>query len=86
MNDSLLRKKIVATIRPVIVSTGGASQKDTDDLVTFFERRNIPLAINHCVSLYPTEENELELNQVEYVTARYPGHATSLLWVSDAGS
>ena len=41
---------------PVIVSTGGSSEKDIDDLVTFFENRNIPLAINHCVSLYPCED------------------------------
>ena len=35
-----------------------------DDLVTFFENRNIPLALNHCVSLYPTEDADLELNQI----------------------
>jgi sialic acid synthase SpsE len=61
-----------------IVSTGGTSQKDLDDLVSFFERRNIPLAINHCVSLYPTQEDELELNQVDYLKHRYPGHVVGL--------
>ena len=30
-----------------------------------FEHRNIPLAINHCVSLYPSEDSELELNQID---------------------
>jgi N-acetylneuraminate synthase len=78
MNDWVLLEKMAATKRPVIVSTGGTSQKDTDDLVAFFERRNIPLAINHCVSLYPTEEQELELNQVEYLKSRYPGHVIGL--------
>jgi len=78
MNDWVLIEKIAATKRPVIVSTGGTSQKDTDDLVAFFERRNIPLAINHCVSLYPTEEDELELNQVDYLKNRYPGHVIGL--------
>ncbi len=78
MNDWVLIEKIAATKRPVIVSTGGTSQKDTDDLVAFFERRNIPLAINHCVSLYPTEEDELELNQVDYLKTRYPGHVIGL--------
>ena len=37
----------------MICSTGGTSLKDLDDLVTFCENRNLPLAINHCVSLYP---------------------------------
>jgi N-acetylneuraminate synthase len=78
MNDWVLIEKIAATKRPVIVSTGGTSQKDTDDLVAFFERRNIPLAINHCVSLYPTQEEELELNQIDYLKNRYPGHVIGL--------
>lgn len=78
MNDWVLLEKIAATKRAVIVSTGGTSQKDTDDLVTFFERRNIPLAINHCVSLYPTDEHELELNQIDYLQHRYPGHVIGL--------
>jgi sialic acid synthase SpsE len=78
INDWLLLERIAATKRPVIVSTGGSSQKDTDDIVTFFERRNIPLAINHCVSLYPTEEGELELNQIDYLKNRYPGHVIGL--------
>jgi N-acetylneuraminate synthase len=45
-----------------------------DDLVMFFERRNIPLAINHCVSLYPSEDEELQLNQIDFLRQRYPGH------------
>jgi len=78
INDWMLIEKIASTKRPVIISTGGTSQKDTDDIVTFFERRNIPLAINHCVSLYPTEEGELELNQIDYLRNRYPGHVVGL--------
>ncbi|MBO5911682.1 MAG: N-acetylneuraminate synthase family protein, partial [Elusimicrobiaceae bacterium] len=53
LNDWILIEKIATTRKPVIVSTGGSSLKDIDDLVTFFEHRSIPLAINHCVSLYP---------------------------------
>ncbi|QQS43469.1 N-acetylneuraminate synthase family protein [Candidatus Roizmanbacteria bacterium] len=74
INDWVLIEKIAATKKPVIVSTGGSSLKDMDDLVTFFENRNIPLAINHCVSIYPSENNELELNQVDFLKKRYPEH------------
>ena len=42
-------------------------------MVTFFENRHIPLAINHCVSLYPSEDGELELNQIDFLRDRYPG-------------
>jgi len=74
LNDWPLLEKIASTRRPVIVSSGGASEKDLDDLVSFFEKRNIPLAINHCVSLYPSEDEQLELNQIDYLRLRYPEH------------
>jgi sialic acid synthase SpsE len=74
LNDWPLIEKIAKTKKPVIVSTGGSSLKDMDDLVTFFEKRNIPLAINHCVSLYPSEDNQLEINQVDFLKSRYPNH------------
>jgi len=67
LNDWFLIEKIAETRKPVIVSTGGSSLKDIDDLVIFFENRNVPLAINHCVSLYPSEDSELEMNQIDYL-------------------
>jgi len=74
INDWILLKAIAATEKPVIFSTGGASEKQIDDAVAFFENRNIPLAINHCVSKYPSEDSELELNQIDYLKNRYPNH------------
>ena len=78
LNDWPLIEKIASTKLPVIVSSGGSTEKDLDDLVIFFENRNIPLAINHCVSLYPSEPHHLELNQIDYLIARYPGHVIGL--------
>jgi sialic acid synthase SpsE len=72
-NDWTLLEKIAKTKKPVIVSTGGMSKKDLDDLVTFFENRNIPLAINHCIAAYPHEDSECELSQIEYLRKRYLG-------------
>lgn len=74
LNDWMLIEKIAKTKKPVIVSTGGSSLKDLDDIVTFFGNRGIPLAINHCVSLYPTEDSELELNQIDFLRNRYPSN------------
>nr|MCR4663539.1 N-acetylneuraminate synthase family protein [Endomicrobiaceae bacterium] len=74
LNDWILIEAIAKTRKPVIVSTGGSSLKDIDDLVKFFENRNIPLALNHCVSIYPTEKQELELNQITFLKNRYPNH------------
>lgn len=72
LNDWILIEKIATTKKPVIVSTGGSSLKDIDDLVRFFGNRNIPLAINHCVSIYPSEDEELEMNQIDFLRQRYP--------------
>jgi N-acetylneuraminate synthase len=72
-NDWTLLERIAATRRPVIISTGGMSQKDMDDVVHFFQKRNIPLALNHCVAAYPHEDNECELNQIDFLIERYPG-------------
>lgn len=78
INDWSLLERIAWTKRPVIASSGGASEKSIDDLVQFFENRNIPLAINHCVSLYPSEDHQLELNQITYLKHRYPNHVIGL--------
>lgn len=78
INDWSLLEAVASTKRPVIASSGGASEKSLDDLVSFFENRNIPLALNHCVSLYPSEDHELELSQIDYLKARYPNHVIGL--------
>ena len=71
-NDWTLLEKIATTKRPVIISTGGMTQKDMDDVVHFFTNRNIALSLNHCVAAYPHEDNECELNQIDYLRHRYP--------------
>ena len=65
INDWFLINKIALTQKPVIISTGGANEKQIDDIVKFFLNRQIPIAINHCVSKYPSDDNELELNQID---------------------
>jgi len=76
--DWVLLEKIAKTRKPVIVSTGGASVKNLDDIVTFFENRNIELALNHCIALYPSEDHELQLNQIDFLKTRYPRHIIGL--------
>lgn len=78
INDWFLIERIAKTKKPVLASSGGSSLKDTDDLVTFFANRNIPLALNHCVSLYPTEDGDLEMNQIDFLKDRYPDNTIGL--------
>lgn len=70
----VLVERIVELGKPAIISNGGTDIADLDRVVALFERKGVPLAINHCVSLYPSEDNELELNQVDYLINRYPRH------------
>jgi N-acetylneuraminate synthase len=74
VNDWVLIEKIATTRKPVIASTGGSTLRDVDDLVHFFEKRKIPLALNHCVSIYPSEDRDLQMNQIDFLINRYPGH------------
>jgi N-acetylneuraminate synthase len=78
VTDWVLLEKIAKTRKPVIVSTGGTTVKAIDDMVTFFENRHIALAINHAVSLYPTEDRDLQLNQIDFLRRRYPNHTIGL--------
>jgi sialic acid synthase SpsE len=74
IDDWPLINKILATEIPAIVSTGGAILETIDSLVEAFAKKNVPLAINHCVSLYPTEDKDLNLNQIDILKKRYPQH------------
>jgi N-acetylneuraminate synthase len=64
----------LSAVEEVLSDSRPIDEKSIDDVVKFFENRNIPLAINHCVSLYPSEDSELELNQIDYLKSRYPNH------------
>jgi N-acetylneuraminate synthase len=72
--DWQLLKKIASTGKPVIASVGATTEAEIDAMVEFFEERDIPLAINHCVAAYPHAAEECELNQIDYLLNRYPGH------------
>ncbi len=72
VNDWFLIEEVARLRKPTIASTGGSSLKDVDNLVDYFAHRGVPLAVNHCVSIYPSEDGELDLNQVDFLRCRYP--------------
>lgn len=71
-NDWPLLEKIAATDRPIIASTAGVSLEEIDKVVDFFEHRKKTFALMHCIGSYPTPDNELELNQIDFFKQRYP--------------
>ena len=58
---------------PIVFSTGGASIEDIDNLVSFFEHQGVDFAMMHCMAIYPTPDNWLQLNQIDILKKRYPG-------------
>jgi sialic acid synthase SpsE/quercetin dioxygenase-like cupin family protein len=70
--DWPLLEKVAKHNRPVVVSTGGLTLADIDNVVTFFDHRGVDFAIMHCVSIYPTPSEHLQLNQIGTIKRRYP--------------
>lgn len=70
--DFPLLEKIANAGKPVIASFGGVSLKDIDRVVTFLDHRYVHFAIMHCVSIYPTPTEKLQLEQVAILRRRYP--------------
>lgn len=70
--DFPLLEKIAAAGKPVIASTGGLSLKEIDKLVTFLDHRYVHFAIMHCVAIYPTPTDKLQLGLISRLVKRYP--------------
>jgi len=74
LGDWPLMERIAASTLPVIASTAGAPLSVIDRVVSFFEHRKRPLSLLHCVGEYPTPSPRLQLNQIDLLRQRYPGH------------
>jgi sialic acid synthase SpsE/D-lyxose ketol-isomerase len=74
-DDLPLIKKIVKQGKPIIASTGGLKLEQIDRLVRMLENSNNEFAIMHCVSIYPTPDQMLNLNQIAMIKERYPNIA-----------
>lgn len=71
--DYPLLERVVRARRPVVVSTAGLSIGKIDRLVNFLEAHQTEFAVMHCVALYPTPNDQLNLNQIAYLGQRYHG-------------
>jgi sialic acid synthase SpsE/quercetin dioxygenase-like cupin family protein len=70
--DWPLLEAIAGARKPVIASTGGLGIFDIDNLVSFFGKRVPEFALMHCVSLYPTPNEQMALGFMEKMVRRYP--------------
>jgi sialic acid synthase SpsE/mannose-6-phosphate isomerase-like protein (cupin superfamily) len=72
LTDWHLLERIALTNKPIIASTAGSSLSDIDNVVSFLQHRQKPLALLHCVGEYPTQIDHLQLNQIDLFNKRYP--------------
>lgn len=70
--DIPLLRKIAATKKPVIVSTGMATREDVDDAVrTLREAGSGPIALLKCTSAYPATPEEMNLLTIPDMAAAF---------------
>lgn len=70
-SDWPLLSRMVQSKKPVVCSTGGLKIQEIDALVEFFKKHNTTFALLHCVGLYPTPKEEMQLNRIEFMRKRY---------------
>jgi sialic acid synthase SpsE/mannose-6-phosphate isomerase-like protein (cupin superfamily) len=71
-NDWSLLEEIAKYKKPIIASTAGAEKIDIDKVYSFFKNKRKILSLLHCVGEYPTEDSNLELNQITFLKENYP--------------
>jgi len=72
-DDRPLVEKIARVNKPVVISTAGLRIEDIDWLVNFMESERVNFALMHCVALYPTPDDKLQLDQIRQMKQRYRG-------------
>jgi N-acetylneuraminate synthase len=71
--DWPLLEKVASIGKPIIVSTGGLTQDEVDDVVSYLDHRGADFALMHCVSIYPTPDAACNLGNIAAFRERYPG-------------
>lgn len=69
--DFNLHERVVKNKIPKIISTGGITIDDIDKIVSFYSKKKQTFALMHCVSIYPTDNKNLNLNFIENLKKRY---------------
>ena len=57
---------------PMILSTGMAGNKELDDALDTITKYHSDIAILHCVSQYPTQPHNVNLNSITFLRKKYP--------------
>lgn len=61
-----LLKKSVQSGKPLIVSTGAALPEEVTRAISFFQNNQTEVCLLHCVSMYPTPLNKVNLQSIPF--------------------
>jgi len=70
VNLKLLRNAASVGV-PLIVSTGMANKDEVDKAVELFEKNSVEYCLLHCISAYPTNEEDASLNVIQTLKKNY---------------
>ncbi len=69
--NTLLLEKTAKTGIPTIISRGMANKGEIDNAIEIFKKHNTEYAILHCISAYPANITEANLNVIKFLKERY---------------
>jgi N-acetylneuraminate synthase len=78
-------KEVAKRKKKTLISTGMSTYKDVDNVIEIFVEEECPFVLNHCISTYPANHDDLNLNIIITIKKRYKcevgysGHEVDLL-------
>jgi sialic acid synthase SpsE len=69
VNKNLLRS--LTKGKPVIISRGMSNKKEIDEAIRIFKQKGVSFALLHCISAYPTKDEDANLNVIRTLKANY---------------
>lgn len=74
LNNHYLLKEVAKTKKPIIISVGMGNIDEISQAVKILEKNNNELGILHCVSLYPPQAEELNLQRIVLLKKKFSKH------------
>jgi sialic acid synthase SpsE len=71
VTDLNLIEQICKTKKPIIMSTGMSTIEEVDSAVELIKKHGNSFALLHCVSCYPTNDDDVNLKVIPFLHSRY---------------
>jgi len=85
MTNLFLIHYVAKTKKPMIISTGMSELPEIEKTVNFIKKENVPFTLLHCISMYPSPIESLNLNFIPVLKEKFQvpigfsGHETGIV-------